>query len=545
MKRLLTCGLLLVFLITGTAHAQTPPSTQIDAYLSALEGLGFAGSVLVVQDGEIVLSEGYGAANLETDTPNTADTIFEIGSITKVFTGIAILQLEAQGKLKVDDPISQYLENVPADKAEITFRQLLQHRAGLGGYHGEDDFVPMSREAALDVILHDPLIFPPGAEQSYSNSGFTLLAILIEAISGQSYQDFIRANILIPAGMTRTGFPGDAFDDMAATETRFMGYSSPADWEYSWVLVGNGGIVSSTGDLYKLGQFVHQQTALLAAMEAEWLPGAVADLRFAGGGSAHDMLSIGQLGADDALIVLTNQAAYPARVIFDLVQSMLDGETFPLPPVAVDVDALTLAEYEGTYQLDSGGSLMVWVEGENLMIGAAGQDAIYALMTLPAEMQTELAALSERSAAIQQDIIAGEFESTVEAFGGDFSLEEVAQMEGNWQDFVDQYGAFQSLENLGTAPYYQGDIRDLLNILRLNFENGAIYSGWGWEDGTVVDRRIREEPLYPAMLRLIPIAENEFSSFSLDFPRNPILIFEGDSLILRGENGEVVAERVE
>ena len=224
-------------------------TTQLDTYLSRLENIGFSGSVMIVQNGEIILNEGYGLANATVNEPNTPDTIYPNGSITKLFTATAILQLHEAGRLDAEAPISDYLDNVPADKASITITQLLSHTGGLETYHDtEGDFQQMSRQEAYDTIMNTPLFAETGTEYNYSNSGYTLLAILIEEISGQSYQDYLRDHIFTPLNMNRSGFRGESFDNMAYSINTFDGYGTLADWDYSWVIIGNGGIVTTNAD---------------------------------------------------------------------------------------------------------------------------------------------------------------------------------------------------------------------------------------------------------------------------------------------------------
>ncbi len=226
----------------------------LDSALRDIEGNNFSGAILVANGGKVLSNSGYGFASCDDSIPNDEETVFATGSITKMFTATAIGQLDEAGKLNIDAPISDYIINVPADKANITIRHLLDHTAGLQTYHetqGIGDFESMNQEKALSEILNRQLLFNPGENEEYSNSGYTLLALLIEQTSGQSYTDYIRDNILVPANMTSTGFWGESFENMAATPNEILGCSSPDRWEYSWVLVGNGGMVSTVSDLHR------------------------------------------------------------------------------------------------------------------------------------------------------------------------------------------------------------------------------------------------------------------------------------------------------
>jgi CubicO group peptidase (beta-lactamase class C family) len=225
-------------------------------HLSTAADSGFSGSVLIVEKGRVLIREGYGSANREKQVPITPETAFDIGSISKQFTKAAILLLEDRGDLSTDDPLSKFFPEAPEDKASVTIRHLIDHTSGLHEYHDtEGDFEPMDREEALRRILSQEPRFSPGEKQAYSNSGYTLLAIIVEEASGQPFQAFLRENLLEPAGMSRTGFYRDP---LWKEEEVAVGYggrtvgdvNSPLHWPtITWALRGNGGMVSSTDEL--------------------------------------------------------------------------------------------------------------------------------------------------------------------------------------------------------------------------------------------------------------------------------------------------------
>lgn len=231
---------------------------ELDNYIRTAVKAGFSGAVLVAKGGEVILHNGYGLADREKNIPITKDTVFDIGSITKRFTRAATLKLEEQGKLKRSDPLTTFFDDVPGDKAGVTIEHLLEHTAGLHEYHDTSgDFEEMDREKAVKTILDQKLRFEPGAREAYSNSGYTLLAVIIELVSGQSYQSFLKEYLFKPAGMNRTGFYRDPLweeDEVAVGyEGRTIGKkNSPYYWPHmTWALIGGGGMVSSVGELYK------------------------------------------------------------------------------------------------------------------------------------------------------------------------------------------------------------------------------------------------------------------------------------------------------
>lgn len=182
-----------------------PLGQRADAWLSRLVPLGFSGAVLIGQGDQVLLCKGYGLSDRENSTPFSAHTLFSTGSITKQFTGAAILKLQEQGKLSTHDLLSVHLQGVPADKSTISLYRLLTHSAGFPGALGID-FDPIEREDFVQLALGSELLFPPGAQYEDSNPGYALLAVVVEHLSGVDYDTFVKQELLEPAGMTRSGF---------------------------------------------------------------------------------------------------------------------------------------------------------------------------------------------------------------------------------------------------------------------------------------------------------------------------------------------------
>ena len=244
--------------------------SQIRAYLDQLEKAGFSGAVLVAQNGEVVFKNGYGLADRKKYIPITSETVFDIGSLSKQFTAAAILHLEEQGKLQVTDTLTNFFDNVPSDKANITLHQLLTHSSGLPTYVYQDDFVETSREEAIKLAFDAKLKFPPGKQYLYSDTGYGLLAAIVEIISGKPFQVYLREHLFNPVGMIHTGFyndprwqemtVGDAPSQRAYPTTVLTvahGYNNQKDFGSaatrlgpSWGLLGFGGILTTVEDLY-------------------------------------------------------------------------------------------------------------------------------------------------------------------------------------------------------------------------------------------------------------------------------------------------------
>jgi CubicO group peptidase (beta-lactamase class C family) len=172
----------------------------------------FSGVVLVAQHGQILYQEAYGMASKEYDAAINFQTRFDLASLTKTFTGVAVGQLAQQGKIRFEDPISKYLPELPANLVKgVTIHHLLTHTSGLGSYwtqefHESNHAKFRTLKDYLQLIRNDTLLFAPGAQWSYSNSGFLLLGLLIEKVSGKSYFDFVKENVFLKAGMTSSDF---------------------------------------------------------------------------------------------------------------------------------------------------------------------------------------------------------------------------------------------------------------------------------------------------------------------------------------------------
>jgi CubicO group peptidase (beta-lactamase class C family) len=240
---------------TDIGHPAT--AEQLRAQVERAAGQGFSGSVAIVRDGAPVWSGGVGFADRERQRPNTPDTAFDCGSIMKVVTAAAIFQLEADGLLSRQTTLGALFDDVPADKAAITLDHVLTHRAGFHEYHDtHGDFEVMDRAAALRRIFEQPLLFAPGEAEAYSNSGYTLLAAVVEDVSGEPFPQYLRGHLFAVAGMRSTGLYGDGLwpEGQAAIgydEDRFA-CNSPACWPApSWALMGNGGLVSTVADLVR------------------------------------------------------------------------------------------------------------------------------------------------------------------------------------------------------------------------------------------------------------------------------------------------------
>jgi CubicO group peptidase (beta-lactamase class C family) len=262
-------GFILAQAIQPTQSVKDSLGTKLDNQMRQLAEKGFSGIVFVAKNGRIELNKGYGLANKEKKAPYSAETVFDIGSITKQFTGAAILKLEMRGKLRTTDKITKYFKDVPADKADITLHHLLTHSAGLIDVLGRD-YERMTRDELIKKALASKLQSVPGGNHKYSNLGYSLLGAIIEIVSGNSYEPYLQDNLFKPAGMKQTGYVLPKWKP----ENLAVGYKkdgsrwgTPKDqlWDKDgpfWNLRGNGGILSTAGDLYKWHQALANEKIL-------------------------------------------------------------------------------------------------------------------------------------------------------------------------------------------------------------------------------------------------------------------------------------------
>ena len=254
---------------------QTPD--ELDQYLQQRASDGtFSGVVLISRHGAVQFHKAYGLASKRFGIANRIDTRFNIGSINKMFTGVAVLQLAEQGKLTLDDPISTYLPDFPKAVADkVTIRHLLQHRSGWGSYWDDEHYRnnwPRLRSVSdyMAFIKDIPLDFEPGTSQAYSNTGYEVLGALIEAASGQDYYAYMRAHVYAPAGMTGT----DSYVMDEVVENLAIGYMRqgkdegfPRENTYHHSVKGTpaGGGYSTAEDLLRFDQALQHNELLSEA----------------------------------------------------------------------------------------------------------------------------------------------------------------------------------------------------------------------------------------------------------------------------------------
>jgi len=374
--------------------------TAIDAIVNAhVDPQGPGAAVAIIHDGAVIHSKGYGLANLEWEEPIAPDTVFRIGSTTKLFTATAILLLEAEGKLALEDAIRRHLPEMPAAYEPITIRHLLTHTSGIPNYVTRPGFWEdvatrdHSFEELMDLFKDLPLDFAPGTDYSYSNSAYALLGLLIERLSGSSYPEFIRSRIFEPLGMTRSRYMwhDEIIPRRAAGYERIHsigeGYNN-ARYISPTLLSAGGGVGSTLDDLVRWDTALREHTLLgTATLERMWTPVRLANgqtrgyglgwglstyrgqsvVHHAGGVPGFSAFYGRFVGDELSVIVLSNLVGFDAaRLAAEVSNLALDLPEPVRVPTSIGSGALVRAA--GTYSNIIGETLVARPDGDGLAV---------------------------------------------------------------------------------------------------------------------------------------------------------------------------------
>jgi CubicO group peptidase (beta-lactamase class C family) len=385
---------------TEAAIAQDSVQSRIDQYMNALVALNrFSGGFLVARSGQVVREGAFGPANAEWNIPNTTDTKFRIGSITKQFTAMAILILAERGKLHLSDPICQHIAECPAQWRAITIQQLLTHTSGIPDYVGSPSFArtqmqPTSPRALMARFRDLPLRFPPGTHFEYSNSGYVLLGLIIERVSGESYALFLQHEILDPLQLRNTGY-----DRQETVLThRAAGYemrhdsllnASPIDPSVAYAA---GAMYSTVEDLMKWDEALYANrlvspraledmfTPRLDVVGYGWAIGTQFNRRIAhhNGEISGFTSNIARFPDQHVLIVvLGNREGIQVDKITTDLAAIVFGEPYEMPArrTLVTLDTAALDRYAGRYRIAPGIVLTIRRDGEHLVGKLSGSEA--------------------------------------------------------------------------------------------------------------------------------------------------------------------------
>jgi CubicO group peptidase (beta-lactamase class C family) len=348
---------ILILLIGSTSYAQDSPfENKIDKLLTKEFHQSQPGcEVLVAKHGQIIFKKAYGSANLELNVPLTPAMVFNLASITKQFTAVAILQLVEQGKISLHDSLQKFIPDFPSKGYTITIENLLTHTSGIKDYMQLDypdsymerwDYRP---KQLIDSFKNIPLEFEPGTKFSYSNSGYYLLGYIIEKITGKRYQNYVQDDLLKPLGLTHTYFDSAGI----IIPNRVNGYQKDdtvyknADYWSPTIEYAAGGLISNVDDLFKW----HKGLYTYQILKKETLQKAFTSYQLKDGTStdygygwflktSNDIKSIEHAGGIPGFV--TNEIYFPAEDIF--IAILCNCGTAPIDELSVNISSIALGK---------------------------------------------------------------------------------------------------------------------------------------------------------------------------------------------------------
>ena len=248
--RIATLGCLFFGLVSCAASQDAAWGGELVAQIDSLaeatlrEGPVAGLTIGVKRGGDLLMVKGYGYADIENSVPMTAETVYRIGSLTKQFTAAAVMQLVEAGLIGLDDPMTRYLPNYPTQGHEVSIRHLLTHTSGIKSYTSIGDafwlkaaLLDLSHTEMLELFQDEPFDFAPGEGYSYNNSGYYLLGMIIEEVSGESYDGYLGTHFFGPLGLSRSSYCHEA----QIIRGRAEGYEQGPDW-----LLNDGSISMNT-----------------------------------------------------------------------------------------------------------------------------------------------------------------------------------------------------------------------------------------------------------------------------------------------------------
>ncbi|MEE8169943.1 MAG: serine hydrolase domain-containing protein [Phycisphaerae bacterium] len=573
-------------LATVTVAADSPivkgdVGQALDEYLTRLSRLGFSGSAIVARNSDVILQKGYGLADRERNRPVTTNTIFTIGSITKQFTGAAILKLEMMGKLSVEDPIAKYFDNVPAGKRGATLHHLLTHTAGLPDALGDDFGDQATSNWLIEEAMASELLWEPGTRYHYSNVGFSLLGIIIEKVSGMGYERFLREHLFKPAGMSRTGYVLPRYSKLELA----VGYRNDSRWGTilerpmlndgpNWNLRANGGIHSTPAEMYKWHQALLGESILSAQAKRKYFgkhadegggqsfygygwsiattPWGTPTIQHNGGNGIFSADCRRYVGDGLFVFVCTNLSAFsPPDPISEQLARIALGKPHSMPPKTVRLSANDLKPFIGDFRFADGGQINVAARGAGLALTGADPDAADLLAGRLSRSDPRVRELSNKTEHIIGDWMNGDYKSLLALWGGRMAPDEVRDaLEGVRERRTADLGAFRDVSS--TSCEQNED--DLIVTARVRHAKQSGGIEIVWREGKIAmigmtDRGSAEAR--PA--QVFPIGDGRFESFSLQSPGNSTRVeFEnpGDgapagSLVLHIGERTLKATRIE
>jgi len=539
---------------------------ELDKYLTRITPFGFSGAVLVAKNRKVILNKGYERAIREKDIHNTAETVFSVGSLTKQFTATAILKLEMQGRLNTHDYISKYVDNVRADKEGVTIHHMLTHTAGVINYTG-DDYEIAYRDETIQKILDSPLLFSPGEHYEYSNAGYSLLAAIIEIVSGQPYEEYLNENLYKPIGMAFTGYRIPNWDERVVANW-YVGETNngkPLEKPYPyWNLLGNGGILSTTKDMYKWYLALKGNSILSADARKKLFTPFLENYAYGWGvsktesgtliqhGGASDLGSSAEfkwfVDCDTVIILFCNQSYGQAPLtlyVRDKIQKLAFGEKVALPPEIPKRDFAPSRRFEGIYKLPTGGYLKVSTEASTLKLTTKGQDAIDMVFSPEQDEAFHYSDLNHAAVVLLESAIRGNYSDLRR-------MVEDKKTMGRKRRFISTLlnrleSPKKDIEVIGTFPHWREE--DVMEtIVQLQGEKKRTVLGLFWRKGKLWGFPV--DTNRPFIL-LRPVSGWMFAGYHLGLAKTARVSFNVNNsgftvrLTIYRKKGNVIAHRVE
>lgn len=522
---------------------------KLDEYLGQIVPYGFSGAVLVAKDDRIILNKGYGMAVRAKNIPNTDTTVLNTGSITKQFTAAGIMKLEMQGKLNTSDPITKFFKKVPGDKKNITLHHLLTHTSGIVDAVG-DDYVVAKRDETITKILKEPLQFTPGEEFSYSNAGYSLLAAVIEKVSGQDYEKFLNEQLFKPAGMHFTGYRIPKWNQRVVAHW-YRGEKdnrTPLEKPYPyWHVIGNGEILSTTGDLYQWHLALKGDKILSKKAKKKIFTPYLNDYGYGwdvlesdhglliqhdGGSGLGSSAEIRRyIDANVVTIIFCNQS-YGRRALFNVIRDKLEALAFGgkvnIPPKTTGKPFKDLKPFIGNYSLSGTSGFNIEGKNNRLYLEPQGQEAINALYFGTGTAQS-IPDLHKLSVSIFKAALKGDFKPFADILVNKEKraqrIREFIQM--RIKRYQKQTGKIIDVLAVHTLPgQHEGEMIPITTV-QLKGEKESIYFDLYLKEGKNVGVAPRMRPENLA-LPILPLEsnKNEFAGYHLPMAKTIRLTFK-------------------
>jgi CubicO group peptidase (beta-lactamase class C family) len=544
---------------------------RLDQYLERASKFGFSGTVLVADTNGVVLHKGYGWSDKNRGKRNSVNTIYDMGSMAKALTATAILTLEEEGKLQVTDLISNYFE-VPTDKKEITLHQLLTHTSGLVSDVG-NDYENIPKDLAIARMFASPLVSEPGKAFNYSNVGFSLLAALIEKVTGEPYESYMRRKFFLPNRMNSTGYRQVKWKASVVAHNYSQNADLGSPWERllkangpSWNLMGNGGLLTTAADVYRWELGLRSNKILSAKQQAKqfspqfrrspalangydwWIEDTDWDAAtaFHRGGDSPDYALNAEFRRYPpekvTIILLANNRLNgwsSRRYIVPAIRKIMLGREQVIPPKVMALRKGKLQPLEGRYAVEPGQSFDVAMAGDHLSISAVGQKAIDALTF--SRVPSSQASRRRLNARAEDFFSALQSENALKVapFVEDGRAQQVFD---EWRELVTEHQGFMGAMVLGTSRLDRGQF---LTAVKLQFKDSWVTVRFCWTSNKVTSNSDDGTfPSFTSVMRVSPVDAGLQSShfWSTGTPGDFVIhdLLTGQTLKLRFEHGAMI-----